>query len=128
MATRQYALTDEDRVALRERHITPETIAAYIQQFQQGFPPIQLDRPCTVGDGITSVPAETARLAQLYAEAAAAGRMTKFVPASGAASRMFQLPLSFFQQPELLPNQALARRAAEGDVDCQTFQRFLRPS
>ena len=125
MATRQYALTDEDRVALRERHITPETIAAYIQQFQQGFPPIQLERACTLGDGIIRIPAETARLTQLYAEAAAAGRMTKFVPASGAASRMFQLLLSFSQQPELLSNQALARRAAEGDADCQTFQRFL---
>ena len=77
---------------------------------------------------VTVLPASQprlARLAQLYAEAAAAGRMTKFVPASGAASRMFQLPLSFFQQPELLSNQALARRAAEGDADCQTFQRFL---
>ena len=38
---------------------------------------------------------------------------------------MFQLPLSFFQQPALLSNQALAGRAAEGDADCQTFQHFL---
>ncbi len=125
MITRHDALTDEDRVALRERHITPETIAAYIQQFQQGFPPIRLDRPCVLGDGIVTVPDKTIHLEQLYTQAASAGRMTKFVPASGAASRMFQLLLSFSQQPELLTKHRLARRALAGDADCQTFQRFL---
>ena len=120
-----YELTAEDRAALQARGMLPETIATCIQQFQQGFPPLQLERACTLGDGIIRIPAETTRLEQLYAEAAAAGRLRKFVPASGAASRMFQLPLSFFQQPELLSNRTLARRAAEGDVACQTFQRFL---
>ena len=120
-----YELTAEDRAALQARGMLPETIATCIQQFQQGFPPLQLERACTLGDGIIRIPAETTRLEQLYAEAAAAGRLLKFVPASGAASRMFQLPLSFFQQPALLSNRTLARRAAEGDVACQTFQRFL---
>ncbi len=120
-----YELTAQDRTELHARGMRPETIATYIQQFQQGFPPVQLERACTLGDGIIRIPAETTRLERLYAEAAAAGRLIKFVPASGAASRMFQLPLSFFQQPELLSNQALAGRAADGDVACQTFQRFL---
>ena len=120
-----YELTAEDRTALRARGMLPETLAAHMQQFQRGFPPVRLERACTLGDGIIRIPAKTARLVQLYAEAAAAGRLIKFVPASGAASRMFQLPLSFFQQPALLSNQALAGRAAEGDADCQTFQHFL---
>lgn len=120
-----YELTAKDRADLQARGISPETIATYIRQFQQGFPPIQLERPCTLGDGIARIPTETARLARLHAEAAAAGRLSKFVPASGAASRMFQLPLSFFQQPELLSNSTLDRKAAEGDADCQTFQRFV---
>ena len=120
-----YALTAEDRTELRARGMLPETITAYIQQFQQGFPPIQLERACTLGDGIARIPAETDHLFQLHTEAAAAGRLIKFVPASGAASRMFQRLLSFSQQPELLSNSAVARKAAEGDADCQTFQRFL---
>ena len=120
-----YELTAEDRTELQARGMLPETIAAYMQQFQQGFPPVQLERACTLGDGITRLPAEMPHLFQLYTEAAAAGRLIKFVPASGAASRMFQLLLSFFQQPELLSNSALSRRAAEGDPDCQTFRRFL---
>ena len=120
-----YELTAQDRTELQARGMLPETIATCIQQFQQGFPPVQLERACTLGDGIIRIPAETTRLERLYAEAAAAGRLIKFVPASGAASRMFQLPLSFFQQPELLSNRTLARRATEGDADCQAFQRFL---
>ncbi len=123
--TRHYALTVADRAQLRARGIAPETIAAQLERFQQGFPSIQLDRPCTLGDGIDRLPAETARLTQLHAEAAAAGRLLKFVPASGAASRMFQLLLSFSQRPEWLAPQTLARRAAEGDADCQTVQRFV---
>ena len=120
-----YALTAEDRTEIRTRGMLPETITTYIQQFQQGFPPVQLERACTLGDGIDRIPAETDHLVQLHTEAAAAGRLIKFVPASGAASRMFQLLLSFSQQPELLSNSALARRAAGGDIDCQTFRRFL---
>ena len=120
-----YALTAEDRTELQARGMLPETIATHIRQFQNGFPPVQLDRPCVLGDGIVTVPDETSQLEQLYTQAAAAGRLTKFVPASGAASRMFQLLLSFSRQPELLSNQALARKAAEGGADCRTFRRFL---
>ena len=72
-----YALTAEDRTELRARGMLPETITAYIQQFQQGFPPIQLERACTLGDGIARIPAETDHLFQLHTEAAAAGRLIK---------------------------------------------------
>ena len=47
-----YELTAEDRAELQARGMLPETIATYIQQFQQGFPPVQLERACTLGDGI----------------------------------------------------------------------------
>lgn len=49
-----------------------------------------LDRPAVLGDGIQRVePNELAAWQQLHAEAARAGRWSKFVPASGAATRMF---------------------------------------
>ena len=50
----------------------------------------KLIRPCTVSDGIRQLDEdEIAALHALHAEAARAGRFVKFVPASGAASRMF---------------------------------------
>lgn len=50
----------------------------------------RLQRPCTAGDGIELVSHEREpRLVRLAEEAARQGRITRFVPASGAASRMF---------------------------------------
>ncbi len=51
---------------------------------------MKLVRPCTVGDGIRRLgEEEMPELHAQHAEAARAGRFVKFVPASGAASRMF---------------------------------------
>jgi len=50
-----------------------------------------LARPCTVGDGIRQLPSDRqAALIERFAVAAGEGRVTRFVPASGAATRMFQ--------------------------------------
>ena len=121
----QYEWNDQDLEEIRARSMTPEKIASYIEQFQQGFPAIQLDRPCTVGDGITTLLNGQDRLASLHAAAAAAGRITKFVPASGAASRMFTLLLSFSESPQLLTKQTLTNRAKGGDLVCQAFLQFM---
>lgn len=49
-----------------------------------------VDRPCTIGDGILSIDDPSLYLSQ-YSEAVAAGRVMRFVPSSGAASRMFDV-------------------------------------
>lgn len=52
---------------------------------------IRLDRPCSIDDGIRRLdPERQAELEAKAADAAATGRLMKFVPASGAASRMFE--------------------------------------
>lgn len=54
-------------------------------------PAPRLLRPCRLGDGIRAVDGELeSELAARGRAAAAAGRLSKFVPASGAASRMFE--------------------------------------
>lgn len=54
-------------------------------------PPSRVIRPCSVGDGIRRIdPAEIPDLVAGADSAARAGRVSKLVPASGAASRMFQ--------------------------------------
>ena len=53
--------------------------------------PPRLERSCRVGDGVTRLEPELQeKLAERGRQAAAAGRVEKFVPASGAASRMFE--------------------------------------
>ena len=54
-------------------------------------PKTKLVRPAVIGDGIFPLPrgAEAVRLAEEGRSAARAGRLIRFVPASGAASRLF---------------------------------------
>ncbi len=56
-----------------------------------GGSPARLNRPCRVGDGITRLTAaEQEELLAAYGGALGGREVTKFVPASGAASRMFK--------------------------------------
>jgi hypothetical protein len=78
---------------------TPEAVLSQIEIFKRGIPYTKLHRPCTVDDGITVLQqSDIEALETLYAQAVAAGRVTKFVPASGAATRMFQALLSYCEQ------------------------------
>lgn len=86
-----HPFTERDREQLRERGISPEQAAGQLAAFAAGAPYAVLDRPCTRNDGITVLQeSEMDRLGRLGDEAARAGRLLKFVPASGAATRMFQ--------------------------------------
>ena len=86
----------EDLEDIRDRGITPEKVLNQIEAFRRGVTSLTLIRPCTVGDGITSLgDKEIKRLSSVYEKAASTGRAMKFVPASGAASRMFKLLLSY---------------------------------
>lgn len=87
--------TTADRASLAARGI-PAAEAAR-QLALMAHPPgyAELARPCTPGDGIERL--DESRLPALldaHAAAAAAGRVSAFVPASGAATRMFKELLS----------------------------------
>lgn len=83
--------TDEDLAQMREAGIAPEEAERQLELFRRPPPPIRLDRPATVGDGILRLgETERARLTALAREAQAEGGFVKLVPASGAASRMFR--------------------------------------
>lgn len=70
---------------------------------------LRLERPCTVGDGIVRLsPDEQEESLRRHERARLLGRLTKFVPASGAASRMFQTLFAFLADP-----QGEGRREAE---------------
>ena len=118
-----FTLTAADRAALAARGLTPEKFSTLLSHFECGFPPIRLDRPCTLGDGIGVFPDDADRYLRLHAQAAAAGRVTKFVPASGAASRMFRALLTVAAEPADKP--ILSAKAANGDDDARTALRFV---
>jgi hypothetical protein len=67
-----------------------------IQFFVKGFPYMKLDRPATVGDGIKRLSdKELTTAIHFYENSQEDLRIIKFVPASGAASRMFKSLFAF---------------------------------
>jgi len=92
----------EDRIQIQQRGISPERIREQLELFARGISYLNLHRPCTLGDGIEAIPRqEEAALVESYEQAAATGRCLKFVPASGAASRMFKEWFKGLERPWL---------------------------
>ncbi len=119
-------LTPTDREQLHSRGITEQTILDQISTFKQGIPCTTLHRPCTVGDGIITLqPYDLERLTHVYTEAAASGRAAKFVPASGAASRMFRFLLVGLERGERLDEPYLTSKAAHHDNACREMLQFI---
>jgi hypothetical protein len=83
--------TEADRAQLAARGIAVEEAERQLRLLRDRPRPIRLDRPCVLGDGIARIdPAARDRLLDLARTVAANGRVQKFVPASGAATRMFK--------------------------------------
>ncbi len=88
-------LSAADRAAIAAHGLTPDEVDRQLALLSDPPPPQRLARPATAGDGILRLEeGEHAGLLALADEAARAGRLTKFVPASGAASRMFAFLLA----------------------------------
>ncbi len=87
----QLNLSREDEKQLLELGISKEKIMEYLKLFEKNDWFVTLIRPCKINDGIECInPTKQDYYISLYEEEAQKGRMLKFVPASGAATRMFQ--------------------------------------
>ena len=85
------AFSPGDRAQLEARGISIDEACRQFELLRRQPQPIRLERPCTIGDGITRLrESERAALAATADAAALDGRVMKFVPASGAATRMFK--------------------------------------
>ncbi len=118
---------EEDIKQIKARGITLEKVLSQIETFKKGFPFTKLQRPCTLGDGITVIEkSQDERLGKIYSQAALSGRAMKFVPASGFASRMFELLLFFNNRYDRIDEGRIAAEAEKKDPDHKSFLRFIR--
>lgn len=77
-----------------------------IECYKTGFPFMQLVRPATINDGIRKLTeAEVAKYVQKYVGECSNLDVLKFVPASGAASRMFKDLFVFVSEYNNTPEQ-----------------------
>jgi uncharacterized protein DUF4301 len=75
--------------------ISREEAARHVELFRNPPPYTRVIRPCTPGDGIRTLSETDEPLLKLFAGAARQGKVGRFVPASGAATRMFKALLEF---------------------------------
>ena len=90
-------LTQQDLKQLAQKGISEQQIETQLGQFKTGFPFLKLEAAAAIGHGIVAPNAEEGKK---YVEAwqqykAAGKKVVKFVPASGAASRMFKDMFAF---------------------------------
>lgn len=101
-----------------DNKVPEEEIISQIGFFENGIPFLKLKRPCTPGDGINIIPENKfAQLTDLFSNAAQYGRTMKFVPASGAASRMFKPLLTLSNSNDEINEATLAAGVAKGSFD-----------
>lgn len=90
-------MSPEELKTLQERGISPEVFESQIRRFETGFPYLKIIDSARVGNGITSLDdAEQKKAVDRWQKFLGdGGQVYKFVPASGAASRMFKALFEF---------------------------------
>lgn len=89
-------LEKKDELLLQSKGISQEELYEQWRLFKEGIPPVELDRAAVIGDGILAfTDEEKAKYAAIYQKKKKGVKVLKFVPASGAATRMFKSLFAF---------------------------------
>ena len=91
--------TEQDLQQIADHGLTPARVETQLENFRRGFPWLNVVRAASPADGIVILDAAQADAAVARYEKAAAGLgIVKFVPASGAATRMFKELFEFVNE------------------------------
>jgi hypothetical protein len=98
--------TKQDIIQLNNKGITIEAAQLQMERFKAGFAQLDVMRPATANDGIKVLTNdETAKYAAVLDNSITDGtKVSKFVPASGAATRMFKDLYQYIENPTVLRN------------------------
>jgi len=90
--------TQQDLAQIKALGKQPEEVQSQLQRFVNGFPDIKLCNTVSVANGLNKLSAdELKRYITKYEEDSTGMQLVKFVPASGAASRMFKNLYNFLE-------------------------------
>ena len=82
--------TKEDIAQIEQRGSSVKTVEEQVERFKKGFPWMKIVAPATPERGIQVLDEAAVEAAAKYYDGASMNGKCKFVPASGAASRMFK--------------------------------------
>ncbi|MGC1515542.1 MAG: DUF4301 family protein, partial [Maribacter sp.] len=119
--------TAKDEEQIKEKGISKNRVEQYVKTFQEGIPFVNLKHAAVIGNGILRFSKDEERtLITLYDEKSKQLDILKFVPASGAASRMFKALFHFLEvyHPEKETLENYLKRT--NDTDLKTFSEGLK--
>ncbi|MCV9387588.1 DUF4301 family protein [Reichenbachiella ulvae] len=98
---------EEDKKFIEERGSDLAQVEKQIENFKNGFPFLDIQKAASIGDGIIQL--DEGQLNDLiadYESKVATKKVLKFVPASGAATRMFKDLFAFVEEKDLSASDA----------------------
>ena len=99
---KELGLNSFDFIKIHQRNIKIETVEFQFTILKNGIPKINLDRAAIKNDGIVTISEDEAKyFSNFYDEKKTKLKLKKFVPASGAASRMFKFLNEFLNEFKL---------------------------
>ena len=105
-------MQEQDKKILLEKGISEAQVAEQLNVFRTGFPFLKIVNAAEIGNGISKVSLENAAVFHQkwddYLKTDAS--VLKFVPASGAASRMFKDLFEFLENDENEPDKAFVQK------------------
>ena len=90
--------SEKDIAQLERKGISKEKVYQQIETFEEGIPFVTLKKAAVVNDGIQKIEeGEGQELISFFERVTTRKKLLKFVPASGAASRMFKAMFNFIE-------------------------------
>ncbi|MGB5692557.1 MAG: DUF4301 family protein [Flavobacteriaceae bacterium] len=119
--------SDRDLKQLFSKGISEDKVLDQIRIFEEGIPFIKLNGPAVAGDGIRKfTKAQKTKLVKVYDSNREHHKLLKFVPASGAASRMFKSLFAFLESFDPEKEDLASYSNRTGDKDIEQFFKDLK--
>ncbi len=122
----EHLFNDADIQQIKGHGISLEETERQVALFKTARPYLKLAGPCVPGKGIAVFTREEQKtLTTLYEKEKQTRSFTKFVPASGAASRMFKVLLGYLNQPGEIEQNVVTRDAHAGQAPAKQLSVFM---
>lgn len=119
-------LKPNDLALISSMGITEEQIRYQLEIFKKGTSFVTLAKAASVGDGIVRFnEAEKGELISFYSRESGSKRVVKFVPASGAATRMFRQLSHFYLNHDEIYEPEVKKKATSGEENYAFLISFI---
>ena len=116
---------EQDLKQMEDHGLTLAEVNRQLELFSMPRPFLKLVAPCRIEDGIRTFDRERRNaLTAVYEKERPGKHFVKFVPASGAASRMFKVLLRYLHQDGEITRSSVVEERSAGGSDAEQFLTF----